>query len=164
MRAVQPERYDAATKQSGSLPAACCSVNMALWQRAVCARAWQSRTLQLPDCQCQLGARQDAIARPARSGMQAFPPKPFPKLPTPLFRDMRPRGGLFHIAATCMRQQEARGLKKLDFASPANRKLVSPRCFRCRSEQIDHARAASSRSCIATSGSMPATRDAGSAG
>lgn len=32
MGAVQPERYDAATKQRGSLPAACCCVNKALWQ------------------------------------------------------------------------------------------------------------------------------------
>lgn len=57
--------------------------------------------------------------------VQAFPPKPFPKLPATLFRDLRPRGGLFHIAATCLRQQQAHQLKKLDFASPANRKLVT---------------------------------------
>ena len=55
---------------------------------------------------------------------QAFPPKPFPKLPAALFRDLRPRGALFHIAAACLRQQETHRLKKLDFASPANRKLV----------------------------------------
>ena len=73
------------------------------------------------------------IACPNQSsnpGPQAFPPKAFPKLPAAVFRDVRPRGGLFHIAAMAARQQEARGLKKLDFASPANRKLVGVPAFK----------------------------------
>lgn len=57
-------------------------------------------------------------------GVQAYPPKAFPKLPATLFRDVRPRGSLFVIASTCARTMLARSLKKLDFSNPALRKQV----------------------------------------
>lgn len=55
-------------------------------------------------------------------GINAYPPKAFPKLPATLFRDTRPRGALFVIAAASARTMLARGLKRLDFTNPALRK------------------------------------------
>jgi len=55
---------------------------------------------------------------------QAFPPKPFPKIPAKLLRNFSPRGPLYAIAATVHDVRRARDLKKFDLLAPEFRKQV----------------------------------------
>lgn len=57
---------------------------------------------------------------------QAFPPKPFPKIPAKLLRNFSPRGPLHIIAATIHDVRRARDLKKFDLLAPEFRKQVTP--------------------------------------
>ena len=59
--------------------------------------------------------------------MQAFPPKPFPKIPAKLLRNFSARGPLYAVAATIHDVRRARDLKKFDLLAPEFRKQV---CFR----------------------------------
>ena len=53
---------------------------------------------------------------------QAFPPKPFPKIPTKLLRDLSPSGPLFVVAAAVHDVRRARDMKKFDLLAPGFRK------------------------------------------
>lgn len=57
-------------------------------------------------------------------GLQALPPKPFPKLPVKLLEDVSPDGPLHLIASHCHSITKSRGLKRVDFANPGRRKEV----------------------------------------
>lgn len=50
--------------------------------------------------------------------------KTAPKLPARLLRDAAPDGPLFAIAAECGKHMKAKGLKRVDWASPSTRKEV----------------------------------------
>lgn len=54
--------------------------------------------------------------------MQAFPPKPFPKIPTKLLRDLSPKGPLFTVAAAVHDVRRTRDIKKFDLLAPGFRK------------------------------------------
>ena len=64
--------------------------------------------------------------RSSRSS-QAFPPKPFPKVPAKLLRNFAPRGPLYTIAATIADVRRARDLKKFDLLAPEFRRQVRGR-------------------------------------
>ena len=53
---------------------------------------------------------------------QAYPPKPFPKLPTKLLRDFSPKGPLYTVAATVHDVRRSRDLKKFDLLAAGFRK------------------------------------------
>ena len=55
---------------------------------------------------------------------QAFPPKPFPKIPTKLLRDFSAKGPLYVVAATVHDVRRTRDIKKFDLLAPGLRKQV----------------------------------------
>jgi len=58
--------------------------------------------------------------------VQALPPRPSPKIPMKLFRDVSPDGALRIILGKFHEGMTARGLKRVDFTNPYHRKQVIP--------------------------------------
>ena len=58
--------------------------------------------------------------------LQSLPPRPFPKVPSALFRDVQPDGSLHTILAKFHQLMSNRSLKRVDFTNPYHRKQACP--------------------------------------